>query len=432
MKAFSWMLLLTLLACAPAPAASVPPFDFAAAERNADAELKRPAAPIAPIAPASKDPKSVAQAGSSAPVCALCKGSGQITCTLHPKQFVCVYSGTADADVCKLCKNLGVIPCTACKASTQPEVKEKYQEAEAALAQSLTAAQDLIKEIDVDGNADRLNTKIVGYSAAHISVASNLTRVLTLACMQHSEALLPKLEKAFNGPVFSFTSPQNTRVYLLDKPPEYLRFLEVIWKSRFPSADTVLFAKTSGTRAFQVPSTGVICFEKVQRNQELLVHDFVHMYSHILLNRVASERQYTPWIEEGFAAYAESLELNAPQIYCIQYDFNNLDIQKNRAKTLLAMARANKPVPMEKLSQITFMDMKSDEYFEAWSIVTMLIERDPARFIAFLQALPESVSGVAGGEIKAADQEAALKEAYGYDFPKLLSVWRQYVLATVR
>jgi hypothetical protein len=403
-----------------------PPFDFATAERNADVELKRPVAPVV------KEQKPAPPPVQPAPLCQLCKGTGQIPCTLHPKQFVCVYSGAAEIDVCKLCKNLGFMPCTACKANPKPEAKEKYQEAEAAFTQANTAAQDVVKEIEADGGADRLSTHITGYSAPHISVASNLTKVLTQACMQHSEALLPKLEKAFNGPVFSFTSPQNTRIYLLDKSPEYLRFLQVIWKPRFPSSDVVLYAKTSGTRAFQLPSLGVICFEKVQRSQELLVHDFVHMYSHLLLNRVATERQYTPWIEEGFAAYAESLELNSPLIYCIQYDVNNLDIQKNRAKALLAMARANKPVQMEKLTQITFMDMKTDEYFQAWSMITMLIERDPAKFVAFLQAMPESVSGVAGGEIKAADQEKALKDAYGYDFPKLLSVWRQYVLATVR
>jgi hypothetical protein len=78
------------------------------------------------------------------------------------------------------------------------------------------------------------------------------------------------------------------------------------------------------------------------------------------------------------------------------------------------------------------MDMKTEEYFQSWSLVTMLIERDPAKFLEFLKAIPAVNNGVAGGELKAADQEHALQQVYGYDFPKLLSVWKQYVAATVR
>lgn len=425
MKAHPLLLCGFLLTLSATAAENRPAFDFATAERNADVELKRKPEPPQPAPP--KDTKTPAP---PAPICPMCKDTGRIVCPQHAKQFVCVIPG--DPEACKVCRGLGYIPCPTCKANPKAEAKQRAAEAEAALNQAFTAAQDVGKEIEQDGGKDKLNTKITGYVAEHLAIGSNLPKVATLACAQHAEALLPKLEQVFHGPTFSFTAPQNARFYLLDKNTEYKAFLDTIWKPRFPSVDTDLFMKTSGTRAYQVPSVGVTCYEKIMRNQDLLVHDFVHMYSHVLLNRVAGERLYVPWIEEGFAAWAETLELNAPRVYCIQYDFNKIDIQKNRVKALQTMARANTPIPMEKLSQMSFMDMKADEYFQAWSIVSMLIERDPAKFIAFLNALPEAVNGVAGGEIKAVDQEKALKETYGYDYPKLLSVWKQYVLATVR
>ena len=415
---------LCLSATAAVAAETHPPFDFATAERNADIELKRKPEPIPkPEKPAPPLPAPV-------PLCATCKDKGVVLCPQHAKVPACVIAG--DADVCKLCRGLGYTVCPTCKANPKPDAKERVAQAEASLNQLFTAAQDVNKEADVDSGADRLNTKMTGYVAEHFCFSSNVTKVASLACVQHGEALLPKLEQVFHGPVFSFTQPQNLRFYQVDKNTEYKRFLETIWQPRFPNVDVSLFLKTSGTRAYQMPSMGVVCYEALGRNQDLLVHDFIHMYSHILLNRVAGERQYVPWIEEGFAAYAETLELTAPRVYCIQYDFNKMDIQKNRAKVLQALARANTPVPMEKLSQITFMDMKAEEYFQSWSIVTMLIERDPAKFVAFLKALPDSANGVAGGELKSTDQERALKEVYGYDYSKLLSVWRQYVLATVR
>lgn len=422
MKHVPILALWVVLLCRTATAAT-PPFDFAAAERNADIELKRKPETPQNIPKTPPVPPAV-------PTCALCKDTGRIVCPQHAKQVACVING--DPDACKLCRDLGYIPCPTCKANPKPEAKSRIADAEAALNLTFTAAQDLNKDVDADSGPDRLNTKMTGYVAEHLCLSSNLPRPAALACVQHGEAMLPKLERAFQGPVFSFTAPQNLKFYQVDKTTEYKRFLETIWTARFPGVDSTLFMKTSGTRAYQLPSTGVVCYEKLQRNQDLLVHDFIHMYSHILLNRVAGERIYVPWIEEGFAAYAETLELSAPRVYCIQYDFNKMDIQKNRAKVLLAMARANTPVPMAKLSQMSFMDMKEDEYFQSWSMITMLIERDPNKFITFLKVLPESVNGVAGGELKAVDQEKALQDAYGYDYPKLLSVWRQYVLATVR
>jgi len=104
---------------------------------------------------------------------------------------------------------------------------------------------------------------------------------------------------------------------------------------------------------------------------------------------------------------------------------------KQRVSTLQRLARENKYIPMPKLSQMNYMDMKSDEYFQSWSLVTMLIERDPDKFLNLLKIIPEAANGATGGELKADEQEKALQEAYGYDFAKLIAVWKQYVIATV-
>ena len=160
-----------------------------------------------------------------------------------------------------------------------------------------------------------------------------------------------------------------------------------------------------------------------------LRHNFVHVLGHFLVNRVEGERDAPPWIEEGFAAYCETVQLRNPKVYCFAYATNEQDITRRRDATLKMMARQNQLVPMERLTQMNFASMKPKEYFQAWSMVTMLIERDPDKFLAFLKALPEPEFDPGGARIPAEKQEEAMKATYGYDYKKLVAVWRQYVLA---
>lgn len=401
-----------------------PRFDFAAAERNADLELKRTPAPVMPEVPLAVKPV--------VPVCATCKGTGRVICAQHTKNPACIISAQPETEVCKLCKNVGFYPCPVCKAGSKQELKDKAAEAEAAQSQALSAMQQSAKEIENECAPARLNAKLTSFCTTHFSIASNLPRPLELLCVEHGENLLPKLDAVFHERTFTFTNSQDTRFFLVDKTLEFKRFLETIYKERFPDADVEFCLKTAGVSTHQAPCNSCACYEKMARVQDSMIHEFVHMYAHNLMDRVVGERNYVPWIREGFAAYGETLELGHPAVYCCAYEINKIDIMKQRVTTLQRLARENKAIPMPKLSQMTYMDMKSDEYFQSWSLVTMLIERDPDKFLNLLKIIPEAANGVSGGELKADEQEKALQEAYGYDFAKLLAVWKQYVIATVR
>jgi hypothetical protein len=400
-----------------------PPFDFATAERNADLELKRTPTPPEVQPPVAKP---------TAPLCAMCKATGRVLCTQHVKTAACVISGQPDSEICKMCKNVGFYPCPVCKSSPKAELKDKAAEAEAAQSMALSVMQQALKEVETQCAPAQLNAKLTGYCTTHFSVGSDLPKPLALLCIQHGENLLPKLDALFHDSTFSFTHPQDTRYFLVDRTLDFKRFLETIYKERYKEADIEFCLKMCGSSMNQAPCYSCCCYEKMFRVQDSMIHEFVHMYAHNLLDRVVGERVYVPWIREGFAAYGETLELGHPAVYCCAYEMNKIDIMKQRVASLQRMARENKFIPMQKLSQMNYMDMKSDEYFEAWSLVTMLIERDPQKFLNLLKVMPEATYGPTGGELKADEQEKALKEAYGYDFAKLMLVWKQYVLATVR
>ena len=405
----------------PVLAAAHKPFDFTAAERFADTLLNRKPAPADPN-PVIPPPKP------QPPACAMCKDTFAAPCPNHKTQAPFIADGQTEAERCPLCKGLGWLPCPQCK--KKKEALAPLEVVEARFKAELENAQALLKDVHELEAADKLNTRLTGYIAPHFSIATTLDKKLLGPCINHCESLLVKLSGEFHSEKFSFTLPADTRFDLLNTQAEYKRFLEKITKAEKPDLDLELAGKGAGYHtSLSLPSTAFSCFEKIGRNAQLLQHTCVHWLGHFLLDRVADSRVYPSWLEEGFAAYSETLEMSSPCVYCFAYVQNQADILKNRDQTLRRMASQNKPLPMEGLTRMTLMDMKAEEYFQAWSLTTMLIERDPEKFVAFLKALPSGTQDPGGLRIEAAEQEKALQEAYGYDFPKLLAVWRQWVLA---
>lgn len=393
------------------------PFNFARAERIADQMLRRKPAPLKKRLPTAR-PKQ--------PVCPICKGTLIFECPRHRHNAPCLIEGRPAAKICPWCKETGFLPCPRCRYK-----KELKQQLEAVLKKQKKAhelAKAVLEEINAWEAPDKLGFKLTGYAAPHFSIASNLPESLVVGCVNRGAALLKKLENEFHAKCFACGTPADTRFFLMKTSKDYARALQVVWRARFPDSDLKLALKGSGVHSHALPSLAVNCFARMAGKQSL-EHNFVHVLGHFLINRVDVERDAPPWIEEGFAAYCETLELRSPRVYCFAYDFNKQDIVRNRDRTLREMARKNKPVPMERLTQMTYMDMKPPEYFQAWSLVTMLIERDPNKFRAFLKALPKPEIAEEGALIPADKQEEALKAVYGYDYPKLLAVWRQYALA---
>jgi hypothetical protein len=420
-----WCKLVVVLAgvCAVWPARAGqpgrPPFDFAAAERAADQQLKRQPAPVE-----AKKPETPKLPGP--PLCPACKNALVIPCPMNKAQPPFIAKGQPPAERCPQCQGLGYVVCPQCKG--KKELQPQIEEVQAKIKTALETAQGVLKEMDELEAADRLNLKITGYVAPHFSIATTLDRKTIVPCIQHGEGLLEKLAGEFRGGRFLFTLPADTRFVYVNSQAEYKVYLEKVWKERYPDTDLALAAKGSGNHTATPPSTGVSCFERISRNPLLLQHNTVHLLGHFLLARVTAIRSYPTWLDEGFAAYAETLELGQPWVYCFAYTANQMDILKNRDASLRKMAQQGKFIPMDRLTQITFMDMKAEEYFQSWSLVTMLVERDPDKFIAFVQAMPDGERDPGGLRVPAPDQEKALLEAYGWDFPKMLTVWQRWVL----
>jgi len=412
--------LISALLAARAEAANTRPFDFAQAERVADQQLKRqPEKPPPPEAKEKEPPPAV-------PLCKQCGNLYEIRCPQHKAQAPCLIEGQPEAQRCKLCLETGRMVCPACK--TKKDLQPQWEIAEARQKSLVDTATLALKEIDGLEGPDLLGYKLTGYASPHFSIGTTLDRKLVLPCVLHGEGLIEKLNLDFRGEVFSFPTPTDTRFYMLDNPKEFETFLDKVWRQRFPDIDAAGAAKTMGQHTYMLPSTACNCFERMKRNPSGLQHTFVHFLGHFLLNRVSDVRSYPPWIEEGFAAYAESLEMSTPNTHCMQYAVNMVDVVKNRDSTLRKMATQNTVIPMPKLVRMTYIDMKAEEYFMSWSLMDMLVERDPTKFLNFLKAMPTGEQDPGGLRVDADDQEKALKEAYGYDYAKLIAVWRQWVL----
>jgi hypothetical protein len=403
---------LLLFALSETEAADARRFDFDGAERRADQALGR-AAGAKPEGDAPHRP----------PKCARCLDTGLIRCPQHSLKPACVGESQPPADKCNLCDGLGAVVCRGCSN------KDVAVQAEESLRRAKQDAAEEIAAINAQEAPDRLATSLAAYAARHFSVASSLDHATTLPCIHHGEGLIRKCDETFGAGMFSFTRPKDARLYLLNSQQEYERLVKVIWKERHPSAEVDFYARASGLQTYRLPSLISVCFEKLNRNQTNLKHESVHLLAHVLLGRVKGTRPYPVWIEEGFAAWSETIELGSPRFYCFIYAESAIDIMKNRDAALKQMAQQNKPVSMDRLSRMNYSDMQAAEYFQAWSLVTMLIERSPKQFVAFLGALPAGAADLAGTSILPSVQEKALQQSYGYDYPKLLAVWRQWVLS---
>jgi hypothetical protein len=417
--------LILALACAATNAAQPkpvhPPFDFDAAERIADQLLKRPAAPKEKK-PAPVTIPAVAKLAASS--CGNCRGTLTAICPVHKDQAACIVEGRTPEQNCRYCFGLGRLACPTCKSNKAAE--RDWAAVDAEIKQIIASEKATIDEINKDEKPDVLNVKLTGYVSPHFCISSTLDSRLILPCTHHGEGLIDKLETAFPAKDFTFTTHHDTRMYLLDTVPQYETFIQKIWKVRYPNADVPMALKASGVHTLGLPSIGTSCFERDGKSADKLQHSTVHYLGHFLIGRVAGVRQFPTWLEEGFAAYCETLELSAPTVYCMCYAENSINIVGDRNAAISKMLKNNSVVAMDKLAHVTYMSMKRDDYFQAWSLVTMLIARDPNKFVAFLKAMPKGTQDETGLIVKADEQEAALKQTYGYDYPKLIAVWKQW------
>jgi len=359
-------------------------------------------------------------------LCPNCKGTFQIPCPNFPTKVPHVLIQGQENKVCPLCQSVGFVICPVCK--QKPENKDACADAETRWKAVQKTMQDGLAYAKSLEAPDKLGYKVSGYATPHLGLVSTMPERVALSCASHGESLIAKLNVEFKGEHFFFTSPSDLHGYLIDTPPQYKTLLEKLIAPRYKDYDMALALKTAGDWASNPPSFIAAFYDHLGKSQPAAEHLFVHSLAHVLLNRVEATRHYPAWVQEGFAAYGETLELGQPETYCCAYDSVKVDLAANRNRVLTDMIKKNQVIKLDLLTKMDLTDMKSKEYYQAWSMITMLIERDADKFRAFLKALPEGSMEQGGLVIKSEDQEAALKEAYGYDFPKFLAVWQQYVL----
>ena len=372
--------------------------EFVRWEAEADITLGRK-----PSQPAAEKPKP-----SDLPLsisCQTCRDIGKYPCSSHQKQMPFWTEGQ-QAPAC--CGGLGWIPCPRCP-------KEKQQANFDAWKRAVESQKMLFQELGKF--KEQTGLKLQVSLAPRMAFVSDLNPQSCARSAQQCHELLMKFRNVFGCDKFEFTAAEDTRFFIFQKSEGYITFLDKSYKEMFPDADIELCKKAMGFHQYKEPSMSIGDYSKM-RTQSAMDHHVVHVYAHFLLARLGGFKRMPIWLEEGFAAWCEMLQMRQPETYCFSYELKDVDIGANRKRFLQEGMKKNRLCQLPTLDRLTLDGYELMHYFMSWSLVEMLIRRDPGKFISFVEARKEDDN-----------TEAALKKSYGYDWPKLYEVWKRYILA---
>ncbi|MCX7805461.1 MAG: hypothetical protein N3A38_09770 [Planctomycetota bacterium] len=386
-------------ACASRPAAAGDlRAEFARWEAEADVALGRKPSPPAAEKPKPPDPPPPG-------ACQTCRDTGKYPCPNHQKQTAFWTEGQ-QPPAC--CGGLGWIACPRCPREKQQANADEWK---GAVESRKALFQELGKFRELTG------LKLQVSIAPRIAFVSDLSPQSCARSAQHCHELLLKFRNVFGCERFEFTEAEDTRFFIFQKHEGYLAFLDKAYKEMFPDADIDLCRKAMGFHHSKEPSMSIGDYSKM-RTQNAMDHHVVHVYAHFLLARIGGFKKLPIWLEEGFAAWCETLQLRQPETYCFAYELKDVDIGANRRRFLQEGIKKNRLCQLPTLDRLTLDGYELMHYFMSWSLVEMLMRRDPAKFLTFVEVRKDTD-----------DTEEALKKAFGYDWPKLYEVWKRYVLA---
>ncbi|MEO6709902.1 MAG: hypothetical protein ABI054_01005 [Planctomycetota bacterium] len=350
-----------------------------------------------------------------APACKVCKSTGTIPCTEHPKEE-CVWEKTAQfcsviAD-CPVCKGTGFIDCRDCDnvasdkqqaahiqqiAALRLEVEKYDTEMGRKLRKSVSPHFTLVWEID----SLKVEKRIV---AAHELMHIYLDR------LEQQFALYLELVKARPG---DFALRHKVFVWWLlsDQQEATLRFCKQ--------------GSQNGVKLMGSQSAYSICGNRqFFTTDERLHRNIVHAITHLLFAHENPSMWIgnlkAGWVEEGLAHVFEDRFFGICDTYCYEEQNSNVDFKGGKFRVAMRkMLVEDKAPPVSDVITRNTDQLKLPEHVVAFSLVDYLLQLEPGKFDAFGRKLRAKV-----------EVREALASAFGLTPLQLESAWKVWVLET--
>lgn len=274
-----------------------------------------------------------------------------------------------------------------------------------------------------------LGVSFVALWGPHVDVQSELAPEDGQAVLAATEAVADAFHRLLAAGPGDGLDGLRPEVCVPHKAPTYGRYVQLVAKE----ADAERFAPgwalgSAKARSFwwpDPPRVGAYLFpQTVPVVRSNLAHDLVLL----LLNRYRFNYRFTtPWLAEGLAYHLEIARVGPSSSFTINRagvpggGDPTVWLESARWPELLrGLALGSLDTPMPRLATASADTFTICDLAKCWSVVRLLVESDPAKFKAFVDAVKAN---------RDQPEEAALKAAYGLDYRGLEALWRGKVTA---
>ena len=272
-----------------------------------------------------------------------------------------------------------------------------YRNADGTFNQEAITAQQK-KRVDVIN--EKLGTKLRLSETQHYLVFSDGDAATTGHFMKRSEALNAGLCAQFGIDPKERIWDGKCILLLFQSRPKFQEFAKVFDENSAANAGAFFAWEHYEEKMPECVHIGMPLDERdPKRLQELFAHEGTHAFFQLYYRPV----ELPLWLHEGLAEYMTVV--NDPGL--------------RSPKTAPAVAAARAGMPLQRLfAATTGDDLKIQEYSVAFTLVDCLQQAGKARFKKFITLLKDGKT-----------QDAAMKEAYGFDTAGLADRWRAALAA---
>jgi len=272
-----------------------------------------------------------------------------------------------------------------------------YRNADGTFNQDALVAQQK-RRLDVING--KLGTKLRLSETPHYLVFSDADAAMTAQFMKWSEALYGSLGAQFGIDPKERIWDGKCILLLFRSRPKFQEFAKVFDANNAANAGAFFAWEHYEAGMPECVHIGIPLDERdPKRLQELFAHEGTHAFFQLYYKPV----ELPLWLHEGLAEYMTVVN----------------DSNLRAAKTAPAVTAARAATPLHHLfTAATGDDLKIQEYCAAFTLVDYLQQAGKARFRKFITLLKDGKK-----------QDAAMKEAYGFDTAGLADRWRAALAA---
>ncbi|MDJ0974905.1 MAG: hypothetical protein QNJ98_10635 [Planctomycetota bacterium] len=225
---------------------------------------------------------------------------------------------------------------------------------------------------------------------------------------------------------------ERIQLVLFKKAPQYVRFAK--WFNEQEKCEELVPGWVRSVQRqhsfWWTHPRKLVAVYQFPNTDKTFVSNVIHNIGLVLITRYRINFLYpSVWLQEGFAYYLELTTQGYTQSFTLGKGGSGggakgpvwLDSKKWKGELKKLVAEGRDP-PMKRIARMTHDQFSYVELVKSWSVVDMLIQWDRGKFKAFIDATKERGST---GDPK--NEEEALREAYGLDYRKLDSRWREFV-----